>query len=295
MEKFGRDDKSNVIVFDDTVDCNIFLSDDALNITDGVVLIGRRKSFETEQQFTGDGVTKDFMLAYKAYTVRVFVNGEEKAYEIDYTYNASLGVIRFVVAPSAGSTILVKYTAERTQALPFDIEDAKHTRRIALNWAETLTDLITSHTKFLREPLSSVRVESGIDFGVRPNIVVRVVSERFGIDAKYIVKSIEYDFSEGKMLISAGEFERAVYDFEKKTYEKVRELEQQLYTNVDINQYTKLAEVINLNEAWTEGDPLTIGWGEAIDEAIVMVEDRDIFDPDDDRWDFFRWDFFTWA
>ena len=61
--------------------------------------------------FTGDAVTKDYPLAIKPidlYTLQVSVNGVSIAYPAGYTLEADVGVVHFVSAPAANSTVLIK-------------------------------------------------------------------------------------------------------------------------------------------------------------------------------------------
>ena len=77
----------------------------------------------TSQEFTGDGTTTTFYLSKlpKQGTVRVKVNGNFVTEGQEFTVNYETGAITFDTAPASGSSIIVYYGYEPTNAV---IEDA---------------------------------------------------------------------------------------------------------------------------------------------------------------------------
>ena len=75
-------------------------------------VLGETQTYETHQDFEGDGSTTEFTVTAKPATLnKVTVDGAAKTITTDYTYTAATGKIAFTSAPADGKAIVAFYNS----------------------------------------------------------------------------------------------------------------------------------------------------------------------------------------
>lgn len=253
-------------------------SDDT-EIINELTVIGSNVRYDQTQTIVAIAAQKIFTLTDPPTSVRVeYPPGTQKTPEIDYTFDTLTRTVTTTVAPGAGVSVKIEYEFEK----PLIIKGTKpssiaanglHAKRLVASWIKNRQDGVRFVQGYLgkyKDIKTKIKAEiptliTTLDI----NKTVIVKNTLKNINSAYVIKSLTFNYPEGRTVANLGEYSFNQLEFDKMTTEKIHDLEHAISQVKELSDYKSPEEILALT------DTVALSLQESPVETLVLVDVTD--------------------